>query len=86
LLQTLLRVDLPEPERFAVAAGLTQTMMLTVGSSDIVGRRSSATMRTDGGDVRVAPEEDVSVRALRSSPADVAEELVARLLALLPQR
>jgi hypothetical protein len=83
LLRALLGMDVPEAERYAVAAGLAHTMMLTVGSSDIVGRRSSASMRMNDQDIRVAPDEDISVVALRSSTAAVAEEIVARLSARL---
>ena len=83
LLQTLLRIDIPAPQRFAVAAGIAHTMMLSVGSSDIVGRRNTASMRTEGGDIRVAPDEDVSTTVLRQAPADIAEEITARLMSEL---
>lgn len=79
----LLRIEVPTSSRYGVAIGLSRTMMLTVGSSDLIGRRSSAAIRTEGQDIRVAADEDVSSNALRTSPTDIAEELVARLAARL---
>jgi hypothetical protein len=84
LLKTLLRIGLPKAERFAVAARLSRTMLLSVGSSDAVGRRNSSTsIRANDQDIQVGHDEDVSTNALNHRPADVAEELVARLMAQL---
>jgi TIR domain len=87
LLNLLLRVPTTPPERFAIAASLGPTGSLTVGSSDIVGRRNSASMLGYGSDdVVVAPEDSVSIGALRHGTDEVAEEIVARLVAALPRQ
>jgi hypothetical protein len=86
LINLLLRVPGPPAERFAIAASLGPTSSLTVGSSDIVGRRNTASMLGYGrDDVVVAPEDSVSMEALRHGTDEVAEELVARLVAALPR-
>lgn len=63
LLRSLLRMQVPQAQRFAVAAGLSRTMMLTVGSSDVVGRRSSASKRLDDTDFRTEHNEDISAES-----------------------
>ena len=87
LIKVLLAIDAPLPERFALAASLSLTMMLTIGSSDIIGRRSSASMSGFGhDDIVLPPEDSVATIILRSSADGIAEELVARLVIALNAR
>jgi hypothetical protein len=87
VLALLLNLDLPVASRYAVTASLGPTSMLTVGSSAIVGNRHSASMLGVTGNEIVLPVEDsVNSDAIATHASELAEELVARLVARTKRR
>lgn len=75
------------PDRFAVAAALAPLTMLTSGSADVVGRRTSASMVGYAQKDIVLPTEDSIASEVISADSDaIAEEIVARLASRLPSR
>lgn len=87
LLKLLIDISIPEPEAYAVAIGLSSTMMLTIDKVDVIGRRSSASLQhlTDSA-LQSQPEDALTVRGLKEYLDDVAEDLVARVVTRLRQR
>ncbi|MBK1785504.1 toll/interleukin-1 receptor domain-containing protein [Prauserella sp. ASG 168] len=77
-LQLLLGLDLPRPREFAPAIGLGPAGFVHLGRlADASARTSFQLKRQD--QVRIEPEEAISVDDLRQYPHKVADELVARI-------
>ncbi|WP_412148512.1 toll/interleukin-1 receptor domain-containing protein [Curtobacterium flaccumfaciens] len=82
LLSALLSVDAPEPQRWAPGVAITSALLLSVGSTTDLGRRTSATMRFGGRDrIESTPQDSVEASAIRGNLADIADEIAARVVA-----
>lgn len=81
LLNTLLEIDLPHPERLAPAAGLEPLDMVRIGSEADLHSSSATVHMTHPERIRVEPEEALTYDDLTASVIDVAEELATRLIA-----
>jgi len=86
LLTVLIGFDVPMSDRYAIALCISNTMMLTVGSASVIGKRTSASMNLGSNELIVQADDSVSLKALQTAPGPVAEELVARLVAQLHTR
>jgi hypothetical protein len=84
LLDLLCRLPVETPRSVGFALKVEPTLSLTIGSADILGQRSSATMsfalRSPEG---VAADDTLDFTAVSAATPAVAEELIARLLANL---
>jgi hypothetical protein len=79
LIETLLALDVPQPERVAFAVAIEPASMLMLGRAAEVGRRSSASLPMTGlTAVRVEPDDDLPSPNV-GDVTGIAEELVARL-------
>lgn len=84
LLSILLELPVGLAERYALAIGLSDLTLLSVGDANVVGRRTGATMRfTNNHDLQIPPEDSVGADALRVNVDEVADEITARLVAAL---
>lgn len=84
ILQTLLTMPFPRAESYAFAIRIAPCMMLTLGSANILGVRSSATMpfamsRPDS--VDVAPDDALDTASLDRNIDTIVDELLARIRA-----
>ncbi len=67
-------------ERYAIAAGVQPTFMVTAGSIDSLGRRTSSQMLGLGdGSERVEPDESVSAAALDQGADEVGRDIACSL-------
>jgi hypothetical protein len=80
LLEVLEAVDGQAAPSYAPAAGIENTMMVTVERLSEVDPHRSSGMRMSDSPVRVQPEEAVTAAVVASRGSDLAEELAARLL------
>jgi len=84
LLGILLALPVELAERYALGVGLSDVMLLTIGDSNVVGRRKGATMPfASSNDIVLGPEDSAATRALLENVSEVAEEVTARLVAAL---
>jgi hypothetical protein len=82
VLELLMALDVPVSAEvgFAIAVGPVQ--MMTVGDASVVGRRSSASMPLMYKErIEVPADDAIDIAAARAGSSQVAEELVARLVA-----
>lgn len=86
LLRLLMTIDVPLPTEFAITAALRSTMMLTIGSADVLGRRHSASMGMSSDDVELPVEDAIRAAQVERHADAIAEEVVARLVARLQER
>lgn len=87
VLTLLMSLDVPQAQRYAVTASLGPTMMLTVGSVSVVGNRNTASMMSAPEDPIVLPVEDsVSAASITPNAQQLAQEIIARLVARTKRR
>ena len=86
LLTVLTGFNVSMTDRYAIAVGMTNAMMLTVGSASVIGKRTSASMNFGNDTITVPADDSIGLEALRAATGSVAEELVARLTARLGAR
>jgi hypothetical protein len=87
LLKLLVEIPAPVATRYGVAVGLSPITTLTIGNTDVVGRRTSASFPYTSRDaVIIQPDDALSTDDLRTYVGDIAEELVARTVAKLNSR
>jgi Domain of unknown function (DUF4062) len=80
LLRLLGSLALLGDERYAIAAGIQPTFMVTAGSIDSLGRRTSSQMMGFGdGSERVAPDESVSATGLDQGADEVGRDIARTL-------
>jgi hypothetical protein len=80
LLRMLVRLDLPEPRRMAVAIGVAPARHVTLGHATDIGRRTTTAAGPDRDHTRYPPTQSVPYTALEQAPADIAAELARRLI------
>ena len=85
ILELLLGLGLPSTDEVGFAIGVGPVGMMMVGDASTVGRRSSASLPMTGqSDVRVGADDALPLSSIRNASSEIAEELVARLIARLP--
>ena len=84
LLGTLEAIAISTPSQVAFGLRIEPLMMLSIGKASKIGHRTSSSMPfTTRHDATVAPDDCVENRWVTSTPATIAEELIARLSAVL---
>jgi hypothetical protein len=85
ILDLLLGLDLPSTDEAGFAIGVGPVGMMIVGDASVVGRRSSASLPMTGlPDMRVGADDALPLSSVRNASSEIAEELMARLIAGLP--
>ncbi|MBN9239925.1 MAG: toll/interleukin-1 receptor domain-containing protein [Leifsonia sp.] len=80
LVRILMRLDLPDAERYVPTVSIGPLSMLTVGDAAIVGQRTSASMRAFGpSEIDTPIEDSVHAAAIMEGAEELATEMVARL-------
>lgn len=84
ILRMLVDIPLPLAENYAFAIRVAPCFMLTIGSANILGVRSSTTMpfaMSNPDSVDILPEDVIVSSAIGANLTEVAEELIARMQA-----
>lgn len=80
-LRLLASLDLVQGPRVAVAVGIDDTMLLTIGSVSQLPRSGATMLRSSGEPLRLYPDESLPTAALDAGAAEVVAPLVRRLVA-----
>jgi hypothetical protein len=84
VLSTLFGLPVPQASGYAFGLALVSPIMLTFNPISVLGTRTGSTsIRMSSEDIVVEPTNYLSTAHIRDHPADVAEELVARLEAAI---